>query len=130
MKQPDTAEAELVQRLKAVDKTTFREIVERFGPKIYRVAYAMLRNRGNADDIAQEVFAKVYFSIKTFEGRSSLYTWISRIAVKECYGYPAKETGQAGMRERSCRWRTFEAYADDARPAADRRSYPHAEGLC
>jgi RNA polymerase sigma-70 factor (ECF subfamily) len=94
VKPPNTAEAELVQRLKAGDKTTFREIVERFGPKIYRVAYAILRNRENADDIAQEVFAKVYFSIKTFEGRSSLYTWISRIAVNECYGYLRKKRGR------------------------------------
>jgi RNA polymerase sigma-70 factor, ECF subfamily len=94
VKPPNTAETELVQRLKAGDKTTFREIVERFGPKIYRVAYAILRNRENADDIAQEVFAKVYFSIKTFEGRSSLYTWISRIAVNECYGYLRKKRGR------------------------------------
>jgi len=94
VKQPNTAEAELVRRLKAGDETTFREIVERFGPKIYRVAYAILRNHEDADDIAQEVFAKVYFSIKTFEGRSSLYTWISRIAVNECYGYLRKKRGR------------------------------------
>jgi RNA polymerase sigma-70 factor (ECF subfamily) len=90
VKQPATVEAELIQRLKAGDERTFREIVERFGPKIYRVAYAILRNHEDADDIAQEVFAKVYFSIKTFEARSSLYTWISRIAVNECYGYLRK----------------------------------------
>jgi DNA-directed RNA polymerase specialized sigma24 family protein len=129
VKQPNTAETELVQRLKAGYETTFREIVERFGPNIYRVAYAILRNTEDADDIAQEVFAKVFFSIKTFEGRSSLYTWISRRS-QRVLRIPAKETGQAGKRERCCRWRNFDAYADDARPAADRRSCPHAEGLC
>jgi RNA polymerase sigma-70 factor (ECF subfamily) len=91
VKQPTTVEAELIQRLKAGDEATFREIVKRFGPKIYRVAYAILRNREDADDVAQEVFAEVYFSIKTFEARSSLYTWISRIAVNECYGYLRKK---------------------------------------
>ena len=91
LKQPNTVEAELIQRLKAGDETTFREIVERFGPKIHRVAYAILRNREDADDIAQEVFVKVYFSIKTFEARSSLYTWLARIAVNECYGYLRKK---------------------------------------
>jgi len=91
VKQSNTVEAELIQRLKAGDETTFREIAERFGPKIYRVAYAILRNREDADDIAQEVFVKVYFSIKTFEARSSLYAWISRIAVNECYGYLRKK---------------------------------------
>jgi RNA polymerase sigma factor (sigma-70 family) len=94
VKQPNIVEAELVQRLKAGDETTFREIVERFGPKIYRVAYAILRNREDAADIAQEVFAKVYFSIKIFEARSSLYTSIARIAVNECYGYLRKKRGR------------------------------------
>jgi RNA polymerase sigma-70 factor (ECF subfamily) len=91
VKQPNTVEAELIQRLKAGDETTFREIVERFGPKIYRIACGILHNLEDADDIAQEVFAKVYFSIKTFEGHSSLYTWISRIAINECYGYLRKK---------------------------------------
>lgn len=91
MKQPNAVEAELIQRLKAGDETTFREIVARFGPRISRVAYAILRNREDADDIAQEVFAKVYVAIKTFEARSSLYTWLSRIAVNECYGYLRKK---------------------------------------
>src|SRR5579862_3211676 len=91
VKQPNTVEAELIQRLKAGDEATFREIVERFGPKIYRIAYGILHNLDDADDIAQEVFAKVYFSIKTFEAHSSLYTWISRIAINECYGYLRKK---------------------------------------
>ena len=130
VKQPNTAEAELVQRLKAADETTFRAIVERFGPKIYRVAYAILRNREDADDIEQEVFAKVYFSIKTFRGTQlAVYLDLSYRS-QRVLRIPAKETGQTGTRGRSCRRRTFDAYADDARPAADRRSCPHAEGLC
>ena len=112
VKQPNTVEAELVQRLKAGDETVFREIVERFGPKIYRVSYAILRNREDAADIAQEVFAKVHFSIKIFEAPSSLYPWIARIVGQRVLRIPAKETGQAGMRKRSCRWHTFDAYAD------------------
>jgi RNA polymerase sigma-70 factor (ECF subfamily) len=91
LKQPNTAEAELVRRLRAGDETTFRELIERYGPKISRVAYGILGNRDDADDIAQEVFAKVYFSIKSFEARSSLYTWISRIAINECYTHLRKK---------------------------------------
>jgi RNA polymerase sigma-70 factor (ECF subfamily) len=91
VEQPETAEAELVRRLRAGDETTFREFIECYGPKIYRIAYGILRNRDDADDIAQEVFAKVYFSIKSFEGRSSMYTWIYRIAINECYGYLRKK---------------------------------------
>jgi RNA polymerase sigma-70 factor (ECF subfamily) len=91
VKQPITNEAELVRRLRTGDETAFRELIERYGRRIYRVAYGILRNPDDADDIAQEVFAKVYFSIKSFQARSSLYTWISRIAINECYGLLRKK---------------------------------------
>jgi len=90
-KQHDANEAELVARLQSRDEGAFREIVERYGPKIYRVAYGILRNRDDADEIAQEVFAKVFFAIKAFGARSSLYAWIYRIAVNECYGVLRKK---------------------------------------
>jgi hypothetical protein len=66
--QPVTDEANLVQRLRTGDETAVRELIERYGPRIYRVAYGILRNPGDADDIAQEVFAKVSFSITSFQG--------------------------------------------------------------
>ena len=91
VKQPDTAEAELVRLLQAGDETTFRRFIERYGPRIYRLVYGILRNRDDAEDIAQEVYAKVYFSINRFEARSSLYSWVSRIAINECYTYLRKK---------------------------------------
>jgi len=75
-KHHDAKEADLVARLRAGDEGAFREIVERYASKISRVSYGILRNRDDADEIAQEVFAKVYFSIKGFGGRGSLYGWI------------------------------------------------------
>ena len=84
-------ELDLVSRLQAGDERAFREIVERYASKICRVSYGILRNREDADDIAQEVFAKVYFAIHGFGGRSSLYAWIYRIALNECYGLLRKK---------------------------------------
>ncbi len=86
----DGNEIDLVRRLRAHDDTAFREITERYASKIYRVCYGVLRNRDDADEMAQEAFTKVYFSIRGFEGRSSLYAWIYRIAVNECYGFLRK----------------------------------------
>ena len=60
VKQREPDDAELVARLKARDETAFREIVERFASKIYRVCYGILGNRDDVNDIAQEVFAKVF----------------------------------------------------------------------
>jgi RNA polymerase sigma-70 factor (ECF subfamily) len=91
VKQQYTAEAELVRLLQAGDETTFREFVDRCSPRIYRLAYRIVHSRDDAEDIAQEVFAKVYLSINSFQARSSLYSWVSRIAINECYSYLRKK---------------------------------------
>ena len=80
-------EAELVRRAQARDELAFREIVERYQAKVYSIIFGILRNRNDAEDIAQQVFAKVYFSMGNFDFRSSLLTWIYKITVNECYDY-------------------------------------------
>jgi len=91
VKQREPDDAELVARLQVRDETAFREIVERYASKIYRVCYGILGNRNDANDIAQEVFVKVHHSLHRFAGRSSLYAWIYRITVNECYGFLRKK---------------------------------------
>ncbi len=86
-----TEEAALVRRVQARDEIAFREIVERYQAKVFSIIYGILRNRNDAEDIAQQVFAKVYFSIKNFDFRSSLLTWIYKITVNECYDYLRKK---------------------------------------
>src|SRR5437016_13729762 len=86
-----TEEAALVRRIQAQDELAFREIVERYQAKVFSIIYGILRNRNDAEDIAQQVFAKIYFSIKNFDFRSSLLTWIYKITVNECYDYLRKK---------------------------------------
>jgi len=85
-----TEEAALVRRIQSQDDLAFREIVERYQTKVFSIIYGILRNRNDAEDIAQQVFAKIYFSIKHFDFRSSLLTWIYKITVNECYDYLRK----------------------------------------
>lgn len=87
----NSEEAELVKRVQARDEMAFREIVERYQSKVFSIIYGILRNRNDAEDIAQQVFAKIYFSIKNFDFRSSLLTWIYKITVNECYDYLRKK---------------------------------------
>src|SRR6476620_4127234 len=87
----NSEEAALVRRVQAKDEMAFREIVERYQSKVYSIIYGILRNRNDAEDIAQQVFAKIYFSIKNFDFRSSLLTWIYKITVNECYDYLRKK---------------------------------------
>jgi RNA polymerase sigma-70 factor (ECF subfamily) len=84
-------EASLVRRVQAQDEMAFREVVERYQAKVFSIIYGILRNRNDAEDIAQQVFAKIYFSIKNFDFRSSLLTWIYKITVNECYDYLRKK---------------------------------------
>lgn len=84
-------EVGLVGRLQGGDEQAFRAIVDRYASTIYRACYGILRSREDAEEIAQEVFAKAYFSIQGFRGHCSLYGWIYRIAVNECYGFLRKK---------------------------------------
>src|SRR3984957_11308292 len=84
-------EAALVRRVQARDDLAFREIVERYQAKVFSIIYGILRNHNDAEDIAQQVFSKVYFSIRNFDFRSSLLTWIYKITVNECYDYLRKK---------------------------------------
>src|SRR3984885_6316591 len=84
-------EAALVKRVQARDEMAFREIVDRYQAKVFSIIYGILRNHNDAEDIAQQVFAKIYFSIRNFDFRSSLLTWIYKITVNECYDYLRKK---------------------------------------
>ncbi len=87
----ESEEAALVRRVQARDEIAFREIVERYQAKVFSIIYGVLRNHNDAEDIAQQVFSKIYFSIQSFDFRSSLLTWIYKITINECYDYLRKK---------------------------------------
>ncbi|HEY7337949.1 MAG TPA: RNA polymerase sigma factor [Bryobacteraceae bacterium] len=91
MDHKNSEEAALVRRVQAQDEIAFREVVERYQTKVFSIIFGILRNHNDAEDIAQQVFAKIYFSIRNFDFRSSLLTWIYKITVNECYDYLRKK---------------------------------------
>lgn len=62
----------------------FEMLVEKYQHKVFHTCMVMLKNREDAEDIAQEVFIEVYRSLDKFRGDASLSTWIYRIAVNRC----------------------------------------------
>lgn len=72
-----------LEALKAGDREAYAKLVERFSPRIYRLALKILNDPQDAEDVLQETFIKALKSISSFEGRSSLSTWLYRIAVNE-----------------------------------------------
>src|SRR5690348_5589515 len=86
----NTTEGALVQRAQAGDEAAFREIVDRYQNKVFSIIHGIVRQRNDVEDIAQQVFAKVFLSLKSFDFRSSLITWIYKITVNECFDYLRK----------------------------------------
>jgi RNA polymerase sigma-70 factor (ECF subfamily) len=74
-------DAKLVQRFNAGDETAFVEIMERYQSKIFSIALGLLRNRADAEEIAQDTFIRAHRGLARFRGDSSLATWLHRIAV-------------------------------------------------
>lgn len=72
---------ELVKKCQDGEINAFQELVSRYHQKIYVVLTGLLRNREDALEIAQEAFFRAYKKIKSFQGGSSFYTWLYRIAV-------------------------------------------------
>ena len=95
--QPEVA---VIRRAQKGDQEAFREIVERYQAKVFSIIRGVVRNRNDAEDISQQVFTKIYFSLPKFDFRSALVTWIYKITVNECYDY---------LRKQKARPLTFEA---------------------
>ncbi|MGA3189696.1 MAG: sigma-70 family RNA polymerase sigma factor [Bryobacteraceae bacterium] len=106
----------LIRRIQAHDEMAFGEIVERYQAKVFSIIYGILRNRNDAEDIAQQVFSKAYFAIGSFDSRSSLLTWIYRITVNECYDYLRKRRARRVVYE--CDFSAEEAQCLEAAESA------------
>src|SRR6058998_732398 len=72
-------ELSLVEALRAGNEAAFMALVDRYGPSMLRLAMVYVRNRSVAEEVVQETWVGVLRGIDSFQGRSSLKTWIFRI---------------------------------------------------
>ncbi|MBI2114189.1 MAG: sigma-70 family RNA polymerase sigma factor [candidate division NC10 bacterium] len=70
----------LVAGLRAGDPEAVESLLARYEARIYRLALGITRNSADAEEVCQDVFLNVFRNIEGFEGKSSLGTWIYRIA--------------------------------------------------
>lgn len=73
-------EQELILGLRKGDERAFKYLVDTYQDRVYNTAISIVQNAEDAEDVAQEVFIKVYKSIHNFKGESKLSTWLYRIA--------------------------------------------------
>ena len=78
-----TAEEELVAAAKGGDEVAFETLFKRHQRKILALAFRYTRVREDAEDILQQTFQKAFLHLQTFEGKSSLSTWLTRIAINQ-----------------------------------------------
>ena len=74
----------LVTLFQSGDTQAFRILVERHKERVRNLVYSILNTPGIVDDLAQEVFIKVYDALPNFRFDSSFYTWVYRITVNRC----------------------------------------------
>ncbi|MGH9412446.1 MAG: RNA polymerase sigma factor [Terriglobales bacterium] len=84
-------QAVLMRRCQGGDEAAFEQLVRRFQPRVSSIVRGILRQSNDCDDIAQQVFTKVYFALNRFNFQSAVSTWIYKIAVNECYDHLRKQ---------------------------------------
>ncbi|HWF89880.1 MAG TPA: sigma-70 family RNA polymerase sigma factor, partial [Pyrinomonadaceae bacterium] len=65
------------------DPRAVRLVTQRNNQRLFRVAWSIVRNRSDAEDVVQETYVRAFAAISTFNGLSSLSTWLTRIAINE-----------------------------------------------
>jgi len=112
----------LLNGLQAGDEAAYERLIQRFQGPVYNLAWRLLNNPSDASDVVQEVFLKIFRSVGSFRGESSLRTWIYRIAVNESHNrrrwHFRHRRGETGIEE------TYEDSDGRERPLLDNGETP------
>ncbi|HKY06309.1 MAG TPA: RNA polymerase sigma factor [Blastocatellia bacterium] len=79
------SEDELIRRCVSGSHEAYEVLVRRHSPRVFNIIGSFFRRRDMVEDIAQEVFARAYFSLDSFTLGRSFAAWVAKIAVNACY---------------------------------------------
>jgi len=109
------SDVELMLALKAGDENAFTELVDRHRDAVVNLTYRYLGNRADAEDLAQEVFVKVYRARARYEPAAKFTTWLYRVTANACLNEVRDR-----RRRPTFSAATFDGGEDPSTPAADR----------
>jgi RNA polymerase sigma-70 factor, ECF subfamily len=76
-------ETELIRKLRQGDPLAFHRLVDAYANRLYGLAYSLLGNAEDAEDVVQETLGGAFRSIGSFQQRASLWTWLAKILVRQ-----------------------------------------------
>jgi RNA polymerase sigma-70 factor (ECF subfamily) len=79
----ELSDEEAVRRILEGETALFETIMRRYNQRLYRVARAILRNDGEAEDVIQDAYVRAYEHLGQFAGKAAFSTWLTRIAIHE-----------------------------------------------
>src|ERR1700723_4055181 len=83
-------ERELVKLAQSGQEAAFEELIRSHQQRVFGLVSGILRRREDVEDVAQEVFLKVFLSLKRFDQRAAFSTWLYKITVNECWDHLRK----------------------------------------
>ncbi len=86
----------IVEKARSGDRQAFAELVNRYSPRVYNLVRRILRNPQDAEDVLQETFLSAWEKLGSFDGNSSFFTWLYRIATNAALMKLRKEKHRRG----------------------------------
>ena len=77
-------EKELVDRCRKGDDDAWRDLVDRFGPRVYAIAYHFTLKREDAEELSQEIFLKLFENLHRYDGGFPLVAWVLSVSRNLC----------------------------------------------
>ena len=84
-------EGQLVRLAQSGEEAAFEELIRRHQQRVFGLVSGILRRREDVEDVVQQVFLKVFVSLKRFDQRAAFSTWLYKISVNECWDYLRKK---------------------------------------
>jgi RNA polymerase sigma factor (sigma-70 family) len=115
-------DAELARRAREGDDGAYEDLVKRYGQIAFRVAWLVTRDRGEAEDAAQEAFVKAYYALPRFRPELPFRPWLLRIVANE-----ARNRARSSRRRQGLALRAAAVSDGDAAPSPETAALAHED---